>query len=73
MQSDGMSEFVQRGAVIGATVQRERHFVISVGVADGGVTPAAVEDGDFVVVTGGFVEFAAGWSESHACLFHPLL
>ena len=73
MQADGMAEFVERSAVIGATVQRQRYFVISVGVADGGVTSASVEDGDLVVVPGGFVKFAAGWSKSHASLFHPLL
>ena len=73
MQSDSMAEFVERGAVIGATVQRQRYFVISVGVADGGITSASVEDGDLVVVPGGFVKFTTCWSESHASLFHPLL
>ena len=66
-----MTQFVQSDAVI-VTALAERDAVVA-DVADARVAADAGEDGDFVVVSGGFMKVATGRREHDASLLHPLL
>jgi len=59
--------------VVSASRERERDLMVSMRVADGGITSTTGKDGDFVVVSGLSVLTAARWRENHASFFHPFL
>lgn len=73
MQSNGVTKFVSRDAVIGASADAERDFVIPMLPSDHGIAAAFIDDRDVISMTGSFRQGAAGGSKANASLVLPFL